>query len=528
MNGARSLLDTLLASSSIPASRIPYHGVPSVAALDIARHALRAGLHENDPRHRHGGRRLAHRRQARVHAVHCGPGLANGLTQPAQRPRARSGIVTSSATSDLPPSPHPPLTADTEALARTVSRGCARARTRKRSGATPPGRARRSHGAGADRHAHPPRTRHGRGRHRGRSPARSRSRRRSSRQPWMKRPRAAREWHDRLCSSSEAAAALAEPRARWSVGMLWARPSWRVRRARRARSRAPSRERVPTTPTWRIEALARFEHLILVNARPPVAFFAYPGKPRPTTRPARSCTCSRARTRSRRSAARSPTRSRLPRCDSRSRPTPAIVRGAPDTEGLAQTSRRDARGWIVSDESVSYGRTSIDRPTGRPRTTGCTLRAARSATSARGPGAAIASSRNRRVLSLQADGSAMLLAAVPVDPGARGPAVHDGPAHNRKYAILLGEYKRGRKAGRHALSMRRPGRPAIDWVNWPTGWAWSPRALPRRRSAPTDGGQLSPGRTVSVELIIGRLECSRAPNTARENKLRIKLALATP
>ena len=34
-----------------------------------------------------------------------------------------------------------------------------------------------------------------------------------------------------------------------------------------------------TTPTWRSRHCARFDHIILVGAKPPVGFFAYPGKP---------------------------------------------------------------------------------------------------------------------------------------------------------------------------------------------------------------------------------------------------------
>ena len=49
-------------------------------------------------------------------------------------------------------------------------------------------------------------------------------------------------------------------------------------RTERGQGRLPL-ERVPYPSDAAVKALAPFDHLILVNAVPPVGFFAYPGKP---------------------------------------------------------------------------------------------------------------------------------------------------------------------------------------------------------------------------------------------------------
>ena len=49
-------------------------------------------------------------------------------------------------------------------------------------------------------------------------------------------------------------------------------------RIQRGRGRLPL-ERVPYVVEQAVEALKWVEHLVLVNARDPVGFFGYPGKP---------------------------------------------------------------------------------------------------------------------------------------------------------------------------------------------------------------------------------------------------------
>jgi acetolactate synthase-1/2/3 large subunit len=223
-----------------------------------------------------------------------------------------------------------------------------------------------------------------------------------------------------------------------------------------------------------VEALAKFEHLILVNARPPVGFFAYPGKPSIHYAPgAKLHVLSRVdqdpveALRALADAIKAP-QAAIPDPG----PRPVIARGAPTPEGLAQTVAAvmpdDA---IVSDESVSYGRNFYRQTHGAPPHDWLHL-----AGGAIGDGlpvatgAAIASSRNRRVLSLQADGSAMYsLQSLWTQARERLPCTTI-LLNNRKYAILLGEYKGvGAKPGANALSMLDLGNPAIDWVKLANG-----------------------------------------------------------
>ena len=85
-------------------------------------------------------------------------------------------------------------------------------------------------------------------------------------------------------------------------------------------------------------------------------------------------------------------------------------------------------------------------------------------------GAAIASKGARRVISLQADGSAMYsLQALWTQAREQLPCTTVILA-NRKYAILLGEYKGvGATPGANALSMLDLGTPPLDWVKLAAG-----------------------------------------------------------
>src|SRR6218665_2571777 len=111
-----------------------------------------------------------------------------------------------------------------------------------------------------------------------------------------------------------------------------------------------------TTP---IKALSRFEHIILVNAKAPVGFFAYPGKPStqypPTaqlhvlSRPDQDAQLALGALVDALGAPESAIPDPGPR--------PIAAKGAPTPEGLAQTlAALMPEHSIVSDESISYGR----------------------------------------------------------------------------------------------------------------------------------------------------------------------------
>ena len=475
MNGARSLLDTLLASGLDTCFANPGTSeMHFVAALDQAP-GMRCvlGLHETIVTGMADGYwRIAGRPACTL--LHCGPGLANGLTNLHNARRARSGIVNVVGDQATYHRPHdPPLTADTEALARTVSawvRTSANAKEVGRDAAeavraacTVPGQiatlilpsdASWDDGGVAVGPLSVP-------------------------EPLPIEGSTVDKAADVLRTHGAKTLLLVGGRAAQAEPLELA---WRVAHAigaslmaefgvahvARGRGRPPV-ERVPYNTDMAIEALAKFERLILVNARPPVGFFAYPGKPSIHYAPdAKLHVLSRLdqdpveALRTLADAIKAP-----PAAIPDPGPRPAIVRGAPTPEGLAQTVAavlpEDA---IVTDESISYGRNFYRQTHGAPPHDWLHL-----AGGAIGDGlpvatgAAIASSRNRRVLSLQADGSAMYSPQSLWTQARERLPCTTVLLNNRKYAILLGEYKGvGAKPGANALSMLDLGDPAIDWV----------------------------------------------------------------
>ena len=475
MNGARSLLDTLLASDLDTCFANPGTSeMHFVAALDQAP-GMRCvlGLHETIVTGMADGYwRIAAKPACTL--LHCGPGLANGMTNLHNARRARSGVVNvvgDQATYHRPLDP--PLTADTEAMARTVS-----AWVRTTLAAKDVGR----DAAQAIRAA---RT----------TPGQIATLILPSDASWDEGGIAAAPLPvpDPPAVESSAVGAAARAlrengaRALILVGGRAAQAAnlalaWRAARAsgaavmaefgvghvQRGRGRVPV-ERVPYNTDQAIEALARFDHVILVNARPPVGFFAYPGKRGTHYAPeAKLLTLSRLDQDPAQGLHALVETLKAPAAAAPDPgPRPEIPRGAPTPEGLAQVVAavmpEDA---IVSDESVSFGRNFYRGTHAAPPHDWLHL-----AGGAIGDGlpvatgAAIAAGRSRRVLSLQADGSAMYSPqALWTQARERLPCT-TVILNNRKYAILLGEYKGvGAKPGTNAMSMLDLGNPPIDWV----------------------------------------------------------------
>ena len=364
MNGAESLVRTLLASGVDTCFANPGTSeMHFVAALDrIPGMRCVLGLHENVVTGMADGYYRMVRKPACT-LLHCGPGLGNGLANLHNARRARSGIVNIVGDQATYHRPHDaPLTADTDALARTVS---AWVRTSTRAGDV------------------------------GRDAAAA--------------VQAARTMPGEVATlilpsdaSWDEGGALAEPlpvpappaldpsavenaarvlRGRSNVLILLAGAgvlgpcqalAWRIAKAtgatimgdyvngRVARGRGSLQlERVPYVADVAIATLARFEHLILVNAKPPVGFFAYPGKPSRHHNPEAVIHTLSRHDQDAEAALRAlvdelgAPEAAIP--DPGPRPEPA--RGAITSEALGRTLAAlmpdDA---IVSDESVSYGR----------------------------------------------------------------------------------------------------------------------------------------------------------------------------
>jgi acetolactate synthase I/II/III large subunit len=236
-------------------------------------------------------------------------------------------------------------------------------------------------------------------------------------------------------------------------------------RISRGRGRVPV-ERVPYSVDLAVRQLSGIRNLILVGARKPAAFFAYPGKPgylfppevdvHVLARPEEDAVGALLRLGDALDAPPAP----LP--DS---PRPEVARGKPEPEGVARTVGAVLpEHAIIVDEAVSFGR-GFFAPThgaaphewlqvtggaigcGVPLATGAAIGA---------PG--------RRVVALQADGSAMYTLQGLWTQAREKLDVTTAILSNRKYAILLGELANvGANPGRTALDMLDLGNPDLDW-----------------------------------------------------------------
>lgn len=244
-------------------------------------------------------------------------------------------------------------------------------------------------------------------------------------------------------------------------------------RIARGRGRLPV-ERVPYNTDQAIKVLEPFQHIILVNAKPPVGFFAYPGKPSTQySSGAQLHYLSR--------VDQDPEAALLALAEALDAPVvdmpdagprPEAGSGAPTQEGLARTlAALMPENAIVSDESISYGRgfykfTHAAAPHDWLQLTGGAIGDGLPVAT----GAAVASGGSRRVISLQADGSAMYsLQSLWTQARERLPCTTI-LLSNRKYNILIGEYENvGAVPGPTAMGMLDLSNPDLDWVKLANG-----------------------------------------------------------
>ena len=243
-------------------------------------------------------------------------------------------------------------------------------------------------------------------------------------------------------------------------------------RVQRGRGRLPL-ERVPYPVDQAVAALASVEHIILVNAKAPIGFFGYPGKPSkhyPESAGVHVLTRYE-------QDAEAALRALVEELGAPHAaiadpgPRPEAARGAPTPEGLARTiAALMPEGCIIADESVSFGRGFYQETFAAPQhdwlhitggAIGCGFPLA--------TGAALGAP-GRRVIGLQADGSGMYtLQALWTQAREKLPVTTIVLA-NRKYAILLGEYQGvGANPGRTAMDMLDLSNPDIGWVQLANG-----------------------------------------------------------
>ena len=480
MNGAKSLVKTLLASGVDTCFANPGTSeMHFVAALDQVpgMHCV-LGLQENIVTGMADGYfRIA--RKPACTLLHCGPGLANGMGNLHNARRARSGIVNIVGDQAVYHRPFDaPLTADTSGMAQTVSqwvRTSIRAEELGRDAAEAVAAASTYPGQTATLIL-PADVSWNEGGVVG-SPA-------AVPQPPAVSGNAIENAARTLRNHGSDTLILLAGHAVLGPGQ---RLAWRVAQATGAalladfvtshvaRGRGNLQlERVPYVMEAAIKTLARFKHIILVNAKPPVGFFGYPDMPSTQYAPDAQIHVLSRPDQDAIAALEGLVRElNAPEADIPDPgPRPDIATGAPTPEGLAQTvAAIMPENAIISDESVSFGRGFYKYSHAAPANDW--LHLAGGAIGDGMPvatGAAIGAGKQRRVISLQADGSAMYsLQSLWTQARERLP-VTTVILSNRKYNILIGEYTNvGATPGDTAMSMLDLGNPDLNWVELANG-----------------------------------------------------------
>lgn len=475
MNGAKSLVKTLLASGVDTCFANPGTSeMHFVAALDqVPGMKCVLGLQENVVTGMADGYfRIA--RKPACTLLHCGPGLANGMGNLHNARRARSGIVNIVGDQAIYHRPFDaPLTADTTGMAQTVSQWVRTSNAPAELGRdaaeavaaamTYPGQvstlilpADVSWGeggvVGTPVPVSPPPAIDGNAIERA--------------------ARTLREQGPDTLILLAGPAVLAEGQAlAWRLAQATGATvmaDYVTSHLARGRGRMQL-ERVPYAMDAAIKALERFKHIILVNAKPPVGFFGYPGMPSTQYSPqAQLQVLSRPDQDPVDAMAALVQTLNAPHADIPDPgPRPQAGTGAPTPEGLAQTvAALMPENSIISDESVSFGRGFYRFSHAAPANDWLHL-----AGGAIGDGlpvatgAAIAAKRERRVISLQADGSAMYSLQSLWTQAREQLPVTTIILNNSKYNILIGEYKNvGATPGATAMSMLDLGNPSLNWV----------------------------------------------------------------
>jgi acetolactate synthase-1/2/3 large subunit len=244
-------------------------------------------------------------------------------------------------------------------------------------------------------------------------------------------------------------------------------------RQERGRGRHPA-NRIPFAIDLALAALAPFRHLILVNAEIPVGFFAYPGKPGHLF-PAAGAIHTLAKIGEDGPAALAALADMLG-AQPVSPPVAAPVepaRGAVTPEAFAQTlSALLPDNAIVADESITFGWALSPVTHGAPphdwlQLTGGAIGIGPPLAAGAAVGAA-----GRRVVNIQADGSALYNLQALWTQARERLDVTTIILSNRRYVILDGELANvGAGApGKTARDLFDLGNPDLDWVRLANGF----------------------------------------------------------
>jgi acetolactate synthase I/II/III large subunit len=473
MNGAESLVRTLLASGVDTCFANPGTSeMHFVAALDrVPGMRCILGLFEGVVAGAADGyARMAGKPAATL--FHCGPGLANGLANLHNAKRGRVPLVNIVGDQATYHKPHDPLLAsDTEGFARAVSKSVHVARRAEdvgpyaaeaiRIARTPPGDVATlilpSDASWNDGGvvAMPPRVS---------APLRVEE---SAIDDAANILRSGEPTLILLAGTSLRAGALAEThRIASATGARISAETFNTR-IERGRGRH-SIGRIPYPIDLGVAAFAGIKHLILVNAIEPVAFFAYPGKPgrlQPT-----DCTVhvlARPEDDGPDALSRLANALRAPRVAApASSAIAAPATGAVTSEALAQTlTALLPENAVVIDEALTFGFALYPGTDNAPphdwlQLTGGAIGDGLPLAT----GAAVAAS-SRRIVNLQADGSALYTVQALWTQAREKLDVTTVILSNRRYAILIDELvnvgAQGGPASRELFSL---GDPDIDWV----------------------------------------------------------------
>lgn len=473
MNGAEALLRTLCAAGIDTCFSNPGTSeMHFVAAMDrvagmrgipVLAEGVATGAAD-------GYARMARRPAATL--LHCGPGLANGIANLHNARRARSPVL--NLIGDLSHGHRPadpPLAADTEGLARSVScwtrtvldmHAVAADGAAAVAAAGAPGGGIASLILPSDVCWND-----------GAQPAAPRAATQPSRIDASALARAA-DW----ARLGPGTVLLLGGDALFGPGLLFAGAIARhtgarlmtesaIARIERGRGR-PAVERIPYAPSAAIAAMAGVERLLLVGARRPVFSFAGPdGRSRPEAPALPTTLLAHPEDDLPDALARLAELLDCPpwRADDAVGPEP-MDRGPVNARAVARSlAALLPENCIVVDESVSFGRELFPRmahaaPHDWLQLTGGAIGSGMPMAT----GAAVAAP-GRRVVNLQADGSALYTVQALWTQAREALPVTTVILSNRRYAILFDEMARvGAAAGRVAHDMLSLERPAIDWV----------------------------------------------------------------
>lgn len=231
-------------------------------------------------------------------------------------------------------------------------------------------------------------------------------------------------------------------------------------------------ERVPYPAPVAIELLKDVEHIITVCARAPLGFFAYPGLPSHHYPAGATITslCSIEHDAAEALAALADELSAAP-AEVRMVQRPGIPKGKPNSAGLGvMLGAVIPEGAVIADESITLGAemfagSHAAAPHDWMMVTGGAIGYGMPCAT----GAAVAG-EGRRVINMQADGSAMYTLQALWTQAREKLPVTTVILSNRKYQILIAEYGAvGANPGPTAMNMLDLGNPDMDWVKIANG-----------------------------------------------------------